>query len=275
MFRTALVTCALVLATAVIGPAAAHAQTVPIQVTYFTGWNMVGGPQGTDFSAAAAVYAYGPDGYYTPAGRIAAGCVGLWAQFSAPAVVNIPSGSVGPTQTCVLLPGWNVVGNPFSGIAQLPTGTVAYRFNPDTFAYDQLSSIPPGGAVWIYSPDASSIVLTYAPYTPRPPAQIVVGDVYSPGPYTIRVGDTIELILAADSAYTATADTQYLHLEGAGLTGPLDCVGASCSLTLSNRFWIWRAEAVGTTSISVAPRCADATPPCEAPSVEIAVNIVA
>jgi hypothetical protein len=53
-----------------------------------------------------------------------------------------------------------MVGNPFGSAATLPSGTVAYRWNGS--AYDVVSTIPVGGAVWIANTGSASrsIILT-------------------------------------------------------------------------------------------------------------------
>jgi hypothetical protein len=139
-----------------------------VTVPFAPGWNMVGGPAGSSFAVAEAMFAYNASsGQYTnassSAGNIssgAPGCTGYWAYFAAPMVVSLPATTTsGATASCTLAAGWNLVGNPFSTPARLPAGTTAYHWNGTS--YDVVGTIPVGGSVWIYNGGGSpSVTLT-------------------------------------------------------------------------------------------------------------------
>lgn len=252
--------------------APAHAQT-PNYGSYPAGWNMVGGPPGTDFSSAAIVWAYS-NGYFNPNTKSIQDCHGFWVYFDSPTTVQMSPLAIGPAMPCTLLAGWNLVSNPFAGVAPLPAGTMAYHWNPSQQTYDRVTDIPVGGADWIYSPSGGPLFLTYQA-TSAPPAQTLVVNGVQPGPYTVHVGDSVKLVLPSAVPYTATADPTYLHLDAAGLSGPMDCVNdPQCNITLVDRFWEWHAVAPGTTTITVACTNPGTQTACQTPSNVITVNIV-
>lgn len=235
---------------------------------------MVGGPPGTNFSAATILWAYGPNGYFTPTSGVVGACEGLWAYFPTPVSVSLDQTAVGPTATCPLQEGWNLLGNPFAGAAQLPSGTVAYHWNNNRGGYDVVNTIPVGGSVWVYTALPRTIVLTYVPSSP-PVAATLTLDSVVPGPFTVHVGDNVRLNLPSGTPYVATTDPTYLHLDSAGLTGDLTCVGdPGCNVSLVTRFWIWHAVAPGMTTITVTCQTPTSKTPCTVPNGSIAINIV-
>lgn len=254
-------------------PGRALAEIPGLPVTYGPNYNMVGGPTGTDFSAADPLYSFNGSSYVTGPGKIAVGCQGYWAYFVNPTLVTLPL-STGPTAACPINAGWTMVGNPFSGIAQLPAGMTAFHWNPDENRYDSVSSIPPGGSVWIQSDTAGSVTLTYVPVAAQPAQTYGVGDTTT-GPVTMHVGDYLKVVLGLYTPSVVTADSNYLHLDSAGISGPLTCLGdPTCSLTMTNQFWIYHALAAGTTALTITPQCAQASPPCGVPTRVIPVNIL-
>jgi hypothetical protein len=141
---------------------ARQAQADIVQVIYPPGWNMVGGPPGTDLSSAVLIETYGPSGYQPQTGWTAAGCQGVWAYFpaatpAAGSLYDISGSSRGSMATCPLRAGWNLIGNPLRSPAQLPEGVTAFWWDADH--YQTLTTIPLGGAVWIESPASGSMVL--------------------------------------------------------------------------------------------------------------------
>lgn len=144
-------------------PATTVGQTV--QVIYTPGYNMVGGPSNSNFSAAEAVFSYdNASNSYTNVTASAASlssaapaCTGYFAYFAAAAAVNLPATShPGDTASCTLAAGWNLIGNPFASPATLPSGTTAYHFNGSS--YDVVGSIPVGGAVFIFNSGAATTI---------------------------------------------------------------------------------------------------------------------
>ncbi len=258
----------------------AQAQVPPVLVApiavYASGWNMVGGPPGTDFSGAAGLDAYASGGYYTPSSSTATLCQGYWAEFLTQRALSLPINTES-TVTCALQPGWNLMGNPFSSPATLPSGTTGLYWNTASGTYQTVSAIPIGASVWIYAPSSSSIVLQNSSQPAPVPVTnptITLFSAFNPGPYTVHVGDTIELQLNLVTPVRATADPQYLHLVSAGTMGQLTCAGdPACEYNANNFFWLWQAIAPGTTTIDVAPECRYAGNPCDSPDQVIAVNI--
>ncbi|MDQ2741162.1 MAG: hypothetical protein M3Z66_02535 [Chloroflexota bacterium] len=267
MIRTIFSRCLVLLGLALLSlPASANAQLAASSVPYASGFTMVGGPPGTDFSGALALFAYGPSGYSSPAVKQATLCGGYWAYFSQPTQVTIPA-SAGGTQACPLQQGWNLVGNPFQTPAALPAGLTGFYWDTTTNQYTTVTSIPVGGAVWVYTSAPASIMLST-------PGTVIISSLTSPGPYTAHVGDIVELLIPAQPGYMASADPVYLQLVGAGVTGPLSCLGNSCALSLNNNFFKWKAIQAGTTAIAVSPLCLRTVPPCGLPSYAISVTIL-
>jgi hypothetical protein len=138
-----------------------------VNVPYGPGWNMVGGPAGSNFSVAEALFEYDTtSGNYVnataSAGNISSAppaCIGYWAYFAAPMVVALPATSKsGDTAACTLKAGWNLVGNPFASPAELPSGVQGYHWNGTS--YDLQGKIPVGGSVWIFETAATTLTLT-------------------------------------------------------------------------------------------------------------------
>jgi hypothetical protein len=137
-------------------------------VVYAPGWQQVGGPPGSNFSVAEALFSWdvGSQSYVNAtaaAGNLssaAPGCTGYWAYFAAAMAVSLPATSKsGDTAACTLGAGWNLVGNPFATPAKLPSGVTAYHWNGTS--YDTVGVIPVGGSVWVYNDGTlNSLTLT-------------------------------------------------------------------------------------------------------------------
>jgi hypothetical protein len=264
---------AVLLALLPVGIPQAEAQTSTVVGVYSPGWNMVGGPAGTLFTGSDAVYRYDGQSYVASSSPVADACVGYWAHFVDPATVALPA-ATGPSRTCTLLPGWNLVGNPFSGAAGLPSGVVGYHWNPDASRYDIVSAIPPGASVWIYSRGGGSVLLTYVPSAqPRVPVLLVNSYPANPGPYVLHVGDALKLLLPITTPYDITTDSRYLVTEDTGMTGPMTCSG-TCVINFLNQFYTFRAVAAGNTVLTLSPQCLRSTPVCAQPVATIAVTIL-
>lgn len=267
------VTVLAIIGLALFAAPAASAQTFTIVGVYAPGWNMVGGPAATTFSSATALDTFANGSYSSASATVTNPCAGMWAHFPDPTVVNLPA-STGPAATCSLAPGWNLVGNPFSGNAVVPGGTVAYHWNPDATRYDIVSSIPPGASVWIYSAGTSAVTLQFAPAAqPRVPVLITNSFPADPGPYTLHVGDALKLLIPLSNPYDIVADSRYLALEAAGETGDMSCAG-SCVINLLDQFYTYRAVAPGATVLVLTPRCRQSPTPCTESTATVSVNIV-
>lgn len=273
--KRCLLVCWLLLMGLVAVPALAQTSGT-VTVTYAAGWNMAGGPPGTDLSPAVSLNAFQSGGYSMPASARTETCVGYWAYFNSVTRVTLAPSLPGPTQSCPVQAGWNLVGNPFDSPAALPSVT-AYWWDPTVGRYVSVNAIPTGGAAWIYSPVAGSITLSASttPATPQPPISLTLTDASGAGPYQVHVGNLIELLLPSAESQVATTNPLLLQLQGAGVTGDMSCVGdPGCQIGFLNRFWIWKAIRPGTAYISVAPACSQAQPPCAAPARQIQIDIL-
>ncbi|MBV9281635.1 MAG: hypothetical protein JOZ41_16265 [Chloroflexi bacterium] len=148
---------AVALVSALVPGSTRAAQTA---VQYAPGWNLVGGPPGTDLSSAEALFVYRTGAYATAGGTATTVCQGYWAYFPAPTVVTLAP-AADATQTCTLQAGWTMVGNPLDQPAALPPSLDAAAWDPISGRYVRPTAIPPGGAIWVYSSGAST--LTFQP----------------------------------------------------------------------------------------------------------------
>ncbi|MGI8968538.1 MAG: hypothetical protein ACR2GA_05470 [Chloroflexota bacterium] len=260
----------IVLLVGALAPEVAGAQSAPMNVTYASGWNMAGGPPGTSFAGAFALDAYGPTGYVTPSSTTAQVCQGYWAYFTVATAITLPA-AIGPTQTCALQQGWNLIANPFSSSAAISSGVTGYHWNPAEGTYDTVSAIPPGASAWIYSAGPSAVMLQYQ----RPTVTLEIDGLTSSGPFTVHVGDSIKLVLPLTTLYKVQVDPTYLHLESSGTSGDLTCAGGTdCAISIVNQFWLYDAVTAGTTVIALNPQCLTAHPACALPSRGLDVVIL-
>jgi hypothetical protein len=252
---------ALALTAMTSGSVGAHAQTQATTVTYSTGWTMLGGPPDTDFSSLAPLYAWASSGYFNPSSTKAALCQGYWSLVAVQTTVTLASPPIGNTQDCALQTGWNLIGDPFLVPALLPPGVTALTINKNTGNYMQAPAIPAGGAAWIFAGVAATVTLQAAA-TSRTPEILSISLVPS-GPYTVHVGDGVQLFMPSIPFYNATADPMLLPLDQVGLVSTLSCIGEpACSFTTTRRFWSWHAAATGKAFINVAPVCPDGKQTC-------------
>jgi hypothetical protein len=143
-------------------------QTSFFQQTYGPGWNQVGGPAGSNFGVAEALFDYNSStGTYTDVTATSTNissapptCTGYWAYFANAVSVSLPVTNNPAPATCTLAKGWNLVGNPFTTPAHLPAGVTAYHWNGT--AYTVTDQIPVGGSVWVDNTAGTltSVVLT-------------------------------------------------------------------------------------------------------------------
>lgn len=254
----------------------ATAQTTGSTVTYAAGWNMAGGPTGTSFAPAAYFYSWQNGAYVDVTSRAATACQGYWAYFNNPTSVVLPATQPVATQACPLLTGWNLIGNPFGVDAVLPAGVTAYHWNPQRSAYDIVSSLHPGEAVWVYGDTPGALTLTASPPpTAQPPPTRIINALSGPGPYQVHVGDTISVTVPYLVSATVTADSRYLTLVDAGNQIELTCLGDPlCQMNPTVRFWSYRAVAAGVTYLTVAPACVPQTVACGGPIQTIELDIL-
>ena len=155
-----------------IGLSGAHGQTASTMVTYPAGWNMVAvsdlinGTLSAPYATPLWTYGHGAYSALSPAGGAVNpnSPLGAWAYFPGTATLTIPA-PTRPNDLIVdaLAPGWNIVGNPFPGQVALPGltgGEVAYAWDPVSATYHQVTQIPNGDAVWVYSPAATTTSLS-------------------------------------------------------------------------------------------------------------------
>lgn len=247
----------VLLALLAVTPNRAHAQTtITVTVTYPAGWNMVGAPSGTVLTALGPLQAWTGTQYEFSSSHTAAACAGYWSDQTAPVTVTFPATTPPATQVCPLQQGWNLVGNPLPGTANIPSDTLAYTTTPGTTAYAQIHSLNAGTAAWIYAATAGSVTFTFQQPSPPPPATLVINNANQTGPYTVHVGDRVELLNNAAYPVTATEDWRFFKLLDAGQTGDATCgTQGQCQFNLANQFWLYQATAAGYTSIRIDPVC--------------------
>lgn len=252
---------------------AARAQPNPPE-TYPSGWSMVGGPAGMDFTPASVLIASENGGYVQEQSRIAQTCAGYWAYFGSTATIALPPVSTA-VQTCPLAAGWNLVGNPFDVPALLPAGVTAWSWDAAAGAYQLVTSILPGHSVWLYSQAAGNVTLTNAAAVPPAATPVVINALNGFGPYTVHVGDSVEVLMPTAYPASATESGPALKFDSAGVTGQLTCVGdPGCQLMLNNQFWLYHAVSAGIATVTVTPYCALSNPPCASPIETIQVNVL-
>lgn len=252
--------------------ATARAQVTPTNLVVDpAGWNMVGGPPGTSYAGALAVFAY--NGAYTAVSTtVSDPCAGLWADYSVDTSVTLPANTAA-SQACPLHAGWNLVNNPFPAPATLPVDFTGWHWNRAYDSYDLISTIPAGSSLWIYSDIDQTITLSNSSVV-RPPATVEIDNLPA-APVTLHVGDDLRLLLPSAIPHQATvADTNVLVLDSAGETGPLSCVGTGCALSLVNQFWLWRAVSPGTTTITVVALCTLGNMPCAYQNNTLTVTVI-
>lgn len=162
---------AILLSVVVIGgmqPVPVRAAGTPVH--FPAGWSMFGLYDVGGYTTSLARYVY-VNGRYEPWSPLPASlsrsapCAAGWIYFAAPAdaVANTPTQATGfheiSTQDCPLDTGWNMIADPFPVPALLPGGTVGYHWNQTQAAYEMVNIIPPGSAVWVYSPSTGSVLL--------------------------------------------------------------------------------------------------------------------
>ena len=264
----------------------ARASTIPVPTparsrrtsrSIFCGLEYGRGPQGTSFGQADLFYAFLPSGYATVSPHQTTTCTGYWAFFTTPATIPLNPTAYGPTQVCPLQAGWTMVGNPFAGDALLPNGVTGYYWNRNRMAYDTVSKIPMGAAVWIFSDAASSVLLTF---TPAPTVASNTLFLYLPltqSSFSIHVGDSVKLVVPAGTPVNAIVTPPGLLIpDTGGTTLKLDCIGdPACAITPATQFFVWHAVAPGIVYITITPLCLNVAPACGLPAQQVQIIISA
>jgi hypothetical protein len=184
-------------------------------------------------------------------------CTGFWIYFSKPTLVSLAPDSSNSV-TCTLQQGWNMVGNPFTITAALPSSLTAYWWDPGQQKYVTVSSIPVGGSVWIYAPNTGAS-LTFV----RAAAHVFVVTPPVTSVQVLHLGDSLTVQMKGFlMAYSVTTDPRYLTLTSSGLS-------------VDGPFWTYRATAVGTDVIDIQPICRLFNPPCASPSYIVPVQVEA
>lgn len=127
-------------------------------------WFLVAGPTGTDmlgwlyrYNTSTGLYVRINDADPNNKGIAQAG-VGYWGWYTSPTTV-VMSGFAASPFDVTLAKGWNLVGNPFDGTANIGGSFVAYTFDNASYNYQLANSIPMGQAAWVYSA-AAGVTLT-------------------------------------------------------------------------------------------------------------------
>jgi|GEM_PF-5406450 len=130
------------------------------QQSIATGWNLLGGPTGTRFPGATAVFAYPPgaDAYQPVMGATRSAGLGYWVYYPAPGQPLFA-----PETICTIT--WSaepgvpfLAGNPSATTSARITGAaVVYVYDAALQAYQAATTLAPGRGAWVY-PDASGVV---------------------------------------------------------------------------------------------------------------------
>jgi hypothetical protein len=255
-------------------------------VTYAAGYNMVGGPTGMSLAPAEVAYYFSNGAYGALSGRTATACQGYFAYFSTRLNLTVPAGSTGPTQTCHLTAGWNLLGNPFSGSAQLPAGLTGYYWDPGSASYLQLNTIPQGGAVYVYATVAEDVILTYqgvpvttptgSTTTTTTTAKVVIISDTTTGPITIHVGDQIQVVFTHPNAEVVSYDSLFFKSVSGGATYPTTCYNPNfCVVSIASTTWTGQAQTIGTTDLTFSPLCYSNSPAgCLFSPHDVKVNVI-
>jgi hypothetical protein len=147
-------------------PPAASAGTGGMTVTYKAGYNMVGGPRGTSFSAATGpLYTIlSTDTTYRtlPSSQTAYDGYGYWAYFPQDTTVHL-NGTGGTFYSALATPGqWFMVGNAngTSPMKVLGADSV-FTYDPQSGKYQAATTLQPGQAAWV-KPDKGGLIAVYA-----------------------------------------------------------------------------------------------------------------
>jgi hypothetical protein len=122
-------------------------------VSYFAGWNIVGGPTGTivvDNSGPLYTYQAGNTAYQTiPSGSPLTQLLGYWAYFDVPTSGTILVSA--PQTLTVGLPAgqWIMIANPGNTTATVTGADVVYVY--DGVQYQVAASLAPGQGAWAIS----------------------------------------------------------------------------------------------------------------------------
>ena len=144
----------------------ASAQTACPALSLQSGWNLVGGPAGTVFNGALALYTYqAPDTAYEslPTATVFASGIGAWAYFSAPATISLPQAS-SALPALVTLPAGHfvMVGNPGCTTATVSGADEVLMFNPSSNSYTSTTTLAPGQGAWAVSTKGGTLTMTNA-----------------------------------------------------------------------------------------------------------------
>lgn len=142
------------------------AQTACATASVQTGWNLVGGPAGTVFKGAQALFTYqAPDTAYEslPPATVFNGGIGAWAYFSSPATISLPQA---PTALPILitLPAGHfvMVGNPGCTTATVSGADEVVTFSPSTNGYTSTTTLSPGQGAWAVSVKGGTLTISNA-----------------------------------------------------------------------------------------------------------------
>jgi hypothetical protein len=138
-----------------------HAQQTAT-VTYAAGWNLIGGPDGTDVSGTDAdLWQLAPDGSFesVPSDEPLTGGQGYWAFFSAGTQLSLPAADAAATEIDAPAAAWTLVGNPTTEPVSIGGVSAAYGYDPAT-GYSPVSLLAPGRGALVLPDDAGQVTLT-------------------------------------------------------------------------------------------------------------------
>jgi hypothetical protein len=145
----------------------AEAQSA-VQVSYHAGWNLIGGPSGTQLSGdAGGLLTLTPDGgsyENVDSATPLAGGAGYWIYFPTDSEVSLPAAPARAQSLNLTAGVWSLTGNPFSQAVRLSGMDAAFGFDPAQ-GYAPLSVLPPGHAAFVYSSTGGALTLAPLPDT--------------------------------------------------------------------------------------------------------------
>jgi uncharacterized repeat protein (TIGR02543 family) len=116
-----------------------------IPLSLASGWNLVAGAGGTTFLSTL----FGWNGTTYVSTTSPAAWQGYWCKPGSAQTVSM-SVTSGP-HTTTLVTGWNLIGNPMDSTAALtlPSGRVAFAYDPIARTYVSTTSLAPGQGAWV------------------------------------------------------------------------------------------------------------------------------
>lgn len=229
-----------------------------VSVTYKAGWNLVGGPDGTNVQGVGNLYTLGGGGYTTSAGTDpVSGGKGYWAYYAADTTVTLNGAGLATATVPAPAGQYVMIGNPSGTQAVRVSGADSvFSYDPAAGAYRDGTTLAVGQGAWALSTVGGTITLTafgpaqpipLATATPSPSPASAAGaapaaeETPIPGAAPLAVSGFVEPSLTTVTNTTAGDLVVGLSVLRAGRPAP---AGTQISLRVSSTFF--RATARGT-----------------------------